>query len=65
MPEVYAEGTDEREFVDKSLKAGVPIAQIEVIMVLSKYLEKKPLEIQSAWMDAHVGVQQVFRGLTE
>jgi hypothetical protein len=61
MPDVYEEGSDERDFIEKSVKAGVPIGQVELIMVLSKQLDKKSLEIQNQWLDAHVGIQQVIR----
>jgi hypothetical protein len=63
MAIVYEAGTDDREFVEQALKAGVPVAQIELIMVMSKVLEKKPVDLQNIWMDAHVGIQQVWREL--
>lgn len=63
MAIVYAPGTDDHEFVEQALKAGVPVAQIELIMVMSQCLEKKPIELQNMWMDAHVGIQQVWREL--
>jgi uncharacterized protein with FMN-binding domain len=58
---VYEAGSEERDFVEKSLKAGVPQGQIELIMVLAKLTEKKPVDVQNLWMDQHVGIQQVFR----
>lgn len=64
MPEVYEEGSDERVFVEKAVKAGVPIGQVELIMVLAKQFEKKPEDVQSQWLDAHVGIQQVIRSFT-
>jgi hypothetical protein len=60
---VYEEGTPDKEFVSNSLKAGVPLGQIELIMVVAKVTEKAPLDIQKIWMDTHVGVQQVFKEL--
>lgn len=61
MPPVY-EGED-KDWVEAALKAGLPIGHVEYIMVLAKLHDKKPKDVQDAWMDAHVGVQQVFRGL--
>lgn len=63
MPEVYEEGTEERDFAEKSIKAGVPFGQLELIMALAKLLDKKPMDVQNIWLDAHVGIQQVTRSL--
>lgn len=61
MGQVYEGET--KEWVENALKAGLPIGHIEYILVLAKLNDKTPKEVQDAWMDAHVGVQQVFREL--
>jgi hypothetical protein len=61
VPPVY-EGED-KEWIEAGLKAGLPIGHIEYILVLAKLHDKKPADVQNAWMDAHVGVQQVFRAM--
>jgi hypothetical protein len=61
MPQVYEKGTPEYEFVSASLRAGVSPTRVEMILVLAKLTDKKPLEIQSMWMDAHIGLLQINR----
>lgn len=54
---------DDRKWIENALKAGLPVGHIEYILVLAALTEKTPLEVQNKWMDAHVGVQQIFREL--
>lgn len=54
---------EDRQWVENALKAGLPIGHIEFILTVAALTEKKPLEVQNKWMDAHVGVQQIFREL--
>lgn len=54
---------EDRDWVENALKAGLPIGHIEYILTLAALHEITPLEVQNKWMDAHVGVQQVFRSL--
>lgn len=63
MPDVYT--GEDAKWVRKALKAGVPVGQIEFILLISKLHDKKPQEVQDMWMDAHVGVQQQFRKIDE
>ena len=58
---VYSE--EDAEWVTQALKAGIPIGHIEYILLQAKLHDKKPADIQSMWMDAHVGVQQIWREL--
>jgi hypothetical protein len=64
MPQVYEKGTPEYEYVSASLRASVAPTRIETVLVLAKLTDKKPLEIQSMWMDAHVGLLQINREFT-
>ncbi len=57
---VYADDSQEKEFIQQAFRAGVPIGRIEMTLVFASLLERKPQEIQDKWMDAHVGVQQVL-----
>ena len=54
---------EDKQWIENALKAGLPVGHIEYILVLAALTEKKPLEVQNKWMDAHVGVQQIFREL--
>jgi hypothetical protein len=58
---VYAGET--KDWVENALKAGLPVGHIEYILVFAALTEKNPREVQNKWMDAHVGVQQIFREL--
>jgi len=60
---VYEKDGDDYKFISDAIKSGVPIGRLDITMALAKILDKKPEEVNSAWMDAHVGIQQVLRDL--
>jgi hypothetical protein len=51
------------DWIKSALLAGVPLGHVEYILLVAALHDKKPSEIQAKWMDAHVGVQQIFREL--
>jgi hypothetical protein len=61
-PEFVFDG-ENRKWIEGALKAGLPIGHIEYILVLAQLHDKSPKDIQDGWMNAHVGVQQIFRAL--
>ena len=62
---VYPPDSDDAKFIMHALKAGVPISRLEVTLAIAKMLDKPVQDVNNAWMDAHVGIQQVIRNLPQ
>lgn len=55
---------DEVKYVRDAVQAGnVPLDRMVTNLMLARLHEKKPLEIQSMYMDVYVGAQRVLREL--
>lgn len=53
-------------YMDRALQAGtMPKDDIVLVAVISQLLDRDPMDVQSAYMDASVGFQQAFRRLTD
>lgn len=61
MPRVFEEGSEERKYVEQALATGQSMNDTATVLLVSRLLNKPVLEVQSAWMDVKVGIQQVFR----
>jgi hypothetical protein len=61
---VFAEGSEEEKYARDALQSGTQTnLETTLVLTLGRVLDKKPLEIQTIFMDCKVGLQQVFRDM--
>lgn len=62
MPRVFEEGSEEYQYIMGAIKSGqVGAEQLERVLIISKLTGKSVTEVNSAMMDAKVGVRQVYQ----
>lgn len=59
MPDALSK--KEQDYARQALQANLPSERVFNVIVLSRLHKKDPLEIQSMFMDAYIGYQQVYR----